>query len=74
MTHDQTYNVLGYFADRKLPPLTTAALRFVVLLLKWETRRLSRKSLQHLDDHLLNDIGVSRGQAQQQLHRRFWQD
>ena len=73
MTHDQTHTALGYLSARPLPPLTVVALRMVVLVAKWEERRQTRKALKHLEAHLLDDVGLSRGDVSRELNRRFWQ-
>ncbi len=36
-------------------------------------RQAQRRSLARLDDHLLRDIGVSRGEAEREANRRFWE-
>ena len=73
MTHDQAHTALSYFTGRHLPPLTSAALRFLVLVATWEAHRRTRKGLKHLDAHLLADVGISRSAAQRELDRWFWQ-
>lgn len=64
---------LAYLANRPLTPISAAALRIVVTLVKWEQNRRTRNSLKHLDDHLLNDIGVTREMADHEAARPFWQ-
>lgn len=36
-------------------------------------RQAQRRALRELDDRLLRDIGISRGQALQEGRKRFWQ-
>jgi len=73
MTQDQTHSALGYLAMRQLPPLAVVALRVAVMIAKWEERRRTRRALRHLDVHLLEDVGLSRGDVSRELGRRFWQ-
>jgi uncharacterized protein YjiS (DUF1127 family) len=37
-------------------------------------RRKSRKVLARLDDHMLEDIGLTRTMAQVEATKRFWRD
>jgi uncharacterized protein YjiS (DUF1127 family) len=73
MTHDQADTPLRYLAGRHLPPLSVAALRMVVLIAKWEERHQTRKALNHLDAHLLDDVGLSRADVRRELNRQVWQ-
>jgi uncharacterized protein YjiS (DUF1127 family) len=40
----------------------------------WAKRHRSRHSLAQLDDHMLRDIGLDRGEAQQECAKPFWRD
>ena len=44
------------------------------ILLAWQERARQRQRLRDLDDHLLADIGIDRGQALAAAGRPFWQD
>jgi len=68
----QTQTALGFLSGRHLTPVSAAALRLVVLLVKWEDRRQTRKGLKRLDDHLLKDVGISKAQARRELSARPW--
>lgn len=49
---------------------------FVRLLAKWrraDTRWRQRQALAALDDRLLDDIGLTRAQAEREAHKRFWE-
>ncbi len=46
--------------------------RIVKRLQIWAGRSQQRKALARLDDHMLADIGVSRGQALQEMNKPFW--
>jgi uncharacterized protein YjiS (DUF1127 family) len=39
----------------------------------WLHRSRSRYELAELDDHLLRDIGLTRGQVTAEAHKAFWQ-
>ena len=41
-------------------------------LLIYKHRYKSRKVLLRLDDHMLNDIGISKDQAQEEAQKPFW--
>jgi len=45
--------------------------RLVVLISRWLERRAERRSLQSLDDHMLKDIGISRGDVERELRTRW---
>ena len=36
------------------------------------SRRRQRRQLRLLDDHLLHDIGITRGQAEREADKPFW--
>ncbi|GIK99358.1 MAG: hypothetical protein BroJett029_35670 [Alphaproteobacteria bacterium] len=40
--------------------------------LTWLQRDRDRRALQSLDDRLLRDIGVSRGQVEDEVSKPFW--
>ena len=44
----------------------------VDLLLKWQERASMRRRLEGLDDHMLRDIGLSRGQLLHEVRKPFW--
>ena len=72
MAQTHTNNALHFLADRPLSPVIHLALRLVVVLAKWEERRRTRKHLKDLDDHILNDIGLTRHIAEKEAARPFW--
>ena len=69
-THAPQIAYLG--GQSTLSPLAIVALRVAVTLTKWSERRRTRLQLKHLDDHLLNDIGLDRLTAQREANRKFW--
>lgn len=57
-----------------LPPLSRMLMGLTMAVLGWETRRRTRGSLEKLDDHLLDDIGIGRRDAIAESGKPFWQD
>lgn len=70
--HTAQIDVLN--AQAKLPLVAGLAVKFAVIVTKWETRRNSRRSLQNMEPHLLHDIGLDRFSAQVEATKPFWQD
>ncbi|MDA7964216.1 DUF1127 domain-containing protein [Ruegeria sp.] len=56
----------------RLPLIAALAVRFAVVVTKWEQRRRSRVNLGRLDDRLLRDVGLTRYQAESEVSRFFW--
>ncbi len=46
--------------------------RAVEVLATWRERHRQRAQLLQLDDHLLRDIGLNRGEAEAEWHKGFW--
>lgn len=61
-------------AQANLPIVARLAVKFAVTMVKWDTRRKSRRSLKDLGPHLLHDIGLDRSSAQAEAAKPFWQD
>jgi uncharacterized protein YjiS (DUF1127 family) len=59
--------------QRALPPLTRPIHALWAVVLAWQTRRLTRTGLQRLDDHLLDDIGLSDRARRSECAKPFWQ-
>ncbi len=38
----------------------------------WFARSMQRKALSRLDEHLLNDIGITAEQAAEEINKPFW--
>lgn len=57
-----------------LPPLSRLLLGLTVTIWHWEMRAKTRKALEKLDDHLLDDIGISKHDARQEWDKPFWWD
>ena len=46
---------------------------FFNTLLLWQERASQRRRLAELDGHMLKDLGISRGEAQAEAAKPFWQ-
>lgn len=57
----------------QMPVASTLALQFANTVVRWSDRSKQRKSLGRLADHHLEDIGLSRTQANKEANKRFWQ-
>jgi len=42
------------------------------MVLVWQERAQMRQALQHLDDRMLRDIGLSRAEAEREANKPFW--
>lgn len=60
--------------DRPLPPISGVLHGLTLLVLRWEERRQTRRSLRDLDAHMLNDIGVPPDIARLEGAKPFWRD
>ncbi len=74
MTQAQINPALGFLSGRQLTPVAAVALRVVVLLVKWQERRRTRRGLTRLDAHLLKDVGLTESDVRAELARRAWDD
>lgn len=63
------FGVQGNLNNPTILQKINAALYFVTGRL---ARRRSRKTLVGLDDRMLNDIGITRWQAEEELKQDFW--
>jgi uncharacterized protein YjiS (DUF1127 family) len=53
----------------ELPPVLRGLIETVAV---WIVRRRQRQALAELDEHLLDDVGLSREQARREAARPFW--
>jgi uncharacterized protein YjiS (DUF1127 family) len=58
---------------KPLPPLARVLHGLTLVVLRWEERRLTRRTLRDLDPHLLRDIGIPPDVAWREGNKRFWQ-
>ena len=78
MTHGHplnsaTKNTATNTLDRRIGRLWAATIEPVARqLADWSFRRNSRRRLQAMDGHMLNDIGLSRDDAQAEGQKPFW--
>jgi|GEM_PF-2151638 len=72
---DLTREDFGYAAPyfrRRLTP-STIIFGLVQILMKWHQRSLDRHRLANLNDHLLRDVGLTRGDVEREIEKPFWQ-
>ena len=72
MAHAHRSDMLTYLASRPLTPISSVVLRIAVVLMQWEEKRRTRNALSRLDDHLLEDIGVTPHEARKETQLPFW--
>lgn len=72
MAQTHSITALTYLQHRPLTPAASVALFAAVALVSWAERRRTRTALSRLDDHMLNDIGVTRHDAHKEINRPFW--
>ena len=71
----RSVNELGTFDARTaIDPAEWLLILFkgIGTLRVWRARRRQRQTLAALNDHLLNDIGVSRNEARREAAKPFW--
>lgn len=52
--------------------LRSALMGIVATICSWQSRDEERQNLATLDDRLLSDIGLTRGQVQAEVRKPFW--
>jgi len=52
--------------------LQEALSRIFVTLQEWRRRRRERSELARLDDRILRDIGITRGDVWDEINKPFW--
>ena len=62
----------GLSAHTTLPAPSRIAVQVAWCYLLWTQRRKSRVRLRELDDHMLNDIGLSPREAFDEARKPFW--
>ncbi|MEM9580494.1 MAG: DUF1127 domain-containing protein [Pseudomonadota bacterium] len=66
-------NELIFLSSRqRLPAITVILVRAAVTWANWRMHARTRKSLKHLDAHLLDDVGLSSHQARREAQKPFW--
>ncbi|EET49450.1 DUF1127 domain-containing protein [Thalassobium sp. R2A62] len=56
-----------------LPPVSRVVFAAASVIMKWELRHRTRRTLVSLTDHQLRDIGLEHGAALTEARRWFWQ-
>jgi len=74
MDRTATLGAIPRHAPRHEKKSSTGAAAWLALVELWAARRRQRQALALLaeDDHLLDDIGVSRGEALGETAKPFW--
>ena len=62
----------GVARGRRAGRRTNVLLRGVLAVEQWSERHRQRRALLELSDHVLKDIGISRGEAEREGRRPFW--
>jgi len=55
-----------------LSPAFAPVERAVAMIATWRQRFADRKQLCSLDEHMLRDVGLSRGDVEFEINRPFW--
>ena len=71
-TQANTYSFRRHVPSRPVTGLGGLVARAVGLVLLWQERARGRKELQHLDNHMLKDIGLNRIDALREAEKPFW--
>jgi uncharacterized protein YjiS (DUF1127 family) len=64
-TMNLSANVLGYYRS--------GCSEIMTLIELWSRRSYTRYELRHLDESSLHDIGLTRGEAESEAAKLFWQ-
>ncbi|MGR3803959.1 DUF1127 domain-containing protein [Marinibacterium profundimaris] len=73
MTRSPTTRTLSPFATSPRLPLTALfAVKLAAVIVQWDHRKRSRNHLSRLEDHMLEDIGMTRAEARKEASRPFW--
>jgi len=54
--------------------LIQTAVRVTDILLRWQERVRSRRQLASMSEHMLRDIGLDHGYAEEEWRKPFWRD
>jgi uncharacterized protein YjiS (DUF1127 family) len=70
-TIDAARNAIAFQLARRLQAITIVACARV---LRWHELSRQRRALLALNERMLKDIGISRGEAEREARRPFWSD
>jgi uncharacterized protein YjiS (DUF1127 family) len=74
MTRAEKLSALSILnASPRLSLVAALAVEFAGYVTRWHMTYRTRVELSLLDDHLLEDIGVTQAQARKEASRPFWQ-
>ena len=69
----RTLAALGFQKRWRPEGLSGGFQRLLEVLLVWQDRASQRRALQQLDDRLLADLGLGRGDVAREASKPFWQ-
>lgn len=55
-------------------PIVRLYFKLTAMIKKWRTNRCTRKELERLSEFMLEDLGISRHQAEQEYTKPFWKN
>ncbi|MGX0975840.1 uncharacterized protein YjiS (DUF1127 family) [Roseovarius sp. MBR-51] len=58
----------------RLPPVAHILIAMAIMVTKWDQHRRTRKALNGLEPHLLEDVGLTRDAAYNEARKPFWKD
>lgn len=58
----------------RLPPVAHILIAMAIMVTKWDQHRRTRKALNGLEPHLLEDVGLTRDAAYSEASKPFWKD
>lgn len=58
----------------RLPPGAQVLITMAVMVTKWDRHRRTRKALDGLEQHLLEDVGLTPEAAYNEARKSFWKD
>jgi uncharacterized protein YjiS (DUF1127 family) len=72
MSKSSASDFTNYHTTAKRFELPSVLRKLIETMAVWIVRRRQRQALAELDDHLLDDVGLSREQAYREAARPFW--
>lgn len=72
MTESSASEFTNYRATTSRIELAPLLFRSIETIAVWIERRRQRRALAQLDQHLLDDVGLTREQARHELDKPFW--
>jgi uncharacterized protein YjiS (DUF1127 family) len=72
MAKSSATDLVNYSATTNRIELPPVLFGLIGTIAAWIVRRRQRRTLAELDEHLLNDVGLSREQAHREAAKPFW--